>query len=324
MIGTPTAGQVHVGYITPMSIPSVSVVIPCYNGAAFLASTIESVLAQTHPRIDILVVDDGSSDNSKAVVERYPRVRYLRQANQGASVARNRGLAESQSDYIIFLDQDDRLLPHTVELGVQVLERHPECAMMFGLFREIGSDGSARFDQTGPTLVAGEQIGYEHFLANQIMLISPGQAMYRRTAVAAINGFNPSLWPSDDYDFQLRMVRQFPVYYCNEILFEYRRHDHSSSMQTGNYKILQLALKRLDDQLPYIAGHAVYEAAYRRGKKRWREFIEPILPQEMVVHLKRGELGQAFAIARYIIQHSPGELIRYIKTVIARRQYATH
>ena len=88
----------------------VSVVIPCYNQAHFLGEAIESVLAQTYPHLEIVVVDDGSTDNTGEVAARYPGVRYVRQENQGLAAARNTGLRHSSGDYLVFLDADDRLL----------------------------------------------------------------------------------------------------------------------------------------------------------------------------------------------------------------------
>lgn len=94
----------------------VSVVIPCYNGAKYLRETIQSALAQTHPPLEILVIDDGSTDDSAAIAELFgPPVRVIRQTNQGESVARNRGIDEAQGDWIAFLDADDLWLPEKLE-----------------------------------------------------------------------------------------------------------------------------------------------------------------------------------------------------------------
>src|SRR5215208_7256201 len=124
------------------SRPLVSVVIPCYNQAHFLGEAIESVLAQSHPNFEIIVVDDGSPDDTSEVAEHYPEVRLVRQENQGLSAARNAGLARSEGEYVVFLDADDRLLPEALKTGVECLEAHPECAYVYGHFRVIASDGS--------------------------------------------------------------------------------------------------------------------------------------------------------------------------------------
>src|ERR687890_1245755 len=100
----------------------VSVVIPCYNQAHFLGEAIESVLAQSYKDFEIIVVDDGSPDNTSEVAARYPGVRCVRQENQGLAGARNTGIRESKGEYLVFLDADDRLLAEALEVGVKNLE----------------------------------------------------------------------------------------------------------------------------------------------------------------------------------------------------------
>src|SRR5438874_6230903 len=95
----------------------VSVIIPCYNQAHFLHEAIQSALAQTYSHREILVVDDGSADNTAEVTAGFAGIRYIRQENSGVSTARNTGLRESRGEYLIFLDADDRLLPDAVRVG---------------------------------------------------------------------------------------------------------------------------------------------------------------------------------------------------------------
>src|SRR6266446_9539630 len=102
----------------------VSVVIPCYNQAHFLGEAIDSALAQTYPHLEIVVVDDGSTDNIAAVVARYPGVRYFRQENQGLAAARNTGLRHSVGERLVFLDADDRLMPGAIEVGLACFRDH--------------------------------------------------------------------------------------------------------------------------------------------------------------------------------------------------------
>src|SRR5580658_5195808 len=122
--------------------PLVSVVIPCYNSARYLGETIESVLAQTYARVEVIVVDDGSTDATPKIAQSYP-VQYVYQANRGISAARNTGVIHSRGKYVQFLDHDDRLLPTAIEVGVKFLEERPECAMAIGEHRYIQADGTA-------------------------------------------------------------------------------------------------------------------------------------------------------------------------------------
>ena len=122
---------------------SVSVIIPAYNSSEFLPAAIESAIGQALP-VEIVVVDDGSTDETKAVCDRYPTVKYVYQSNRGLPGARNTGIEVSRGAYLIFLDADDCLLPDAVEIGVNCLQEHPEAGFVFGryVFRSINPDGS--------------------------------------------------------------------------------------------------------------------------------------------------------------------------------------
>ena len=112
-------------------MPRVSVQIPAYNSGRFIANAIESILSQTYHSFEIIVIDDGSTDNTADVVSRYPQVRYLRQKHSGISAARNRGVEEANGEYIAFLDADDLWTPDKLEKQMAYLEEHPQCQMVF-------------------------------------------------------------------------------------------------------------------------------------------------------------------------------------------------
>ena len=106
---------------------TVSVIIPTYNHAHFLPDALSSVLTQTRPADEIIVVDDGSCDNPGAVIERFPGVRLIKQENRGRSAARNTGLWNANSSHVVFLDADDRLLPNALEVGLNCAATFPDC-----------------------------------------------------------------------------------------------------------------------------------------------------------------------------------------------------
>ena len=120
---------------------TVSVIIPCYKQAGFLSDAIESVLAQTHPYVEIIVVDDGSPDNTSDVALSYPGVRCIRQENQGLSAARNTGIRESTGDFLVFLDADDRLTPSASRRGLHYLRLVPQAVIAVGKHRVISFEG---------------------------------------------------------------------------------------------------------------------------------------------------------------------------------------
>src|SRR5262249_7228575 len=128
--------------------PLVSVVIPCYRQAHFLGEAIESVLGQTYPNVEVIVVDDGSPDNTAQVAACYPGVVYVRGENAWVAAARNTGLARSRSNYVIFLDSDDRLLPCAVQAGLEAVQSNPKQAFVSGQYRFIGVGGDVVFPPT--------------------------------------------------------------------------------------------------------------------------------------------------------------------------------
>src|SRR2546421_6890069 len=112
--------------------PLISIIIPCSNGAKYLPAAIEGALAQTYRNIEIVVVNDGSSDNTAEVAARYPIVRYITQANRGVAEARNFGFSTSKGDFVQFLDADDRLTEWAVEAHLQCSATHPEAGFVVG------------------------------------------------------------------------------------------------------------------------------------------------------------------------------------------------
>ena len=124
-----------------MHVPTVSVVIPCFNQGHFLAEAIESVQAQTLPAAELVVVDDGSTDATGVVARRYATARYLVQRNLGLARARNRGLRAARGEFLVFLDADDRLRPGALAAGVRELRAHPTAALTYGRCQRIDEQG---------------------------------------------------------------------------------------------------------------------------------------------------------------------------------------
>jgi glycosyltransferase involved in cell wall biosynthesis len=245
---------------TDATPPLVSVVLPCYNSSRYLAEAIESVLLQTYPRIEIIVVDDGSTDETARIARSYP-VQYIYQVNRGLSAARNTGILHCHGEYVLFLDHDDRLLPRAVETGVKLLEEHPECALAVGEHRYIGADGRA--------------IGYSNKRAagrdHYLMLLehnfieTPCSALHRRSGIALTGGFDESLKAAEDLEFYLRTARQSAWVAHEAPVAEYRLHD--SSMSRDAERMLEVSYRVLEMELPYLQGDPKKLRAHRRGVK---------------------------------------------------------
>ncbi len=186
-----------------MSSPLISVVIPAFNAEAFIAEAIESVLAQTYTPIEMIVVDDGSSDGTSEIVSRYPQVRLIRKENGGPAPARNRGFAESVGEAVTFLDSDDAMFPDKLEVQAAHLAENPQIGVVIGaqeLVIEPGTElpfwieGSADQDvvPTRPPEVHGEPNTYA-----MSMLV-------RREVFEAVGDFDREVQPAEDIDWVLR------------------------------------------------------------------------------------------------------------------------
>ena len=243
--------------------PLVSIVIPCYNCERFVGEAIESAMAQSYSPVEIIVVDDGSIDNSREVIARYP-VRLFCIDHQGVSAARNRGIDESAGEFLLFLDSDDRLLPNAVACGVKILTDHPDVAMAVAGHNLITVDG--QIIRTRLKLSCLED-SYEHLLLTNFIECT-SSTVFRRSMFPVSMGFPVGLEGAEDYELYLRVVREHPIRCTGEVVTEYRQHGGSSSRKNAE-KILVNTLRALRLQKPYIIRNIRYRAAYYRGWWSW-------------------------------------------------------
>jgi glycosyltransferase involved in cell wall biosynthesis len=237
----------------------VSVVIPCFNHARFLQEALESTLGQTHPRLDVVVVDDGSTDNTQAVVDAYPGVRLVPQRHQGLAAARNTGLRHCPGEYVVFLDADDRLLPEAVSSGLEELRKHPSCAFVSGQYASIDGDG-ARLPSHEAVPSNGSP--YVAFLRRNYVSMH-GTVMYRRSVLAEASGFSTSLDAAEDYDLFLRLSRRYPVCRHDRVVAEYRRHE--ANMTRDAVRMLGGTMTALRRQRRAALRRPETRRAYREG-----------------------------------------------------------
>lgn len=187
----------------------VSVVIPCYNQSHFLGEAIESLHKQSYKNYEIIVVNDGSTDDTAIVAGKFCDVKLIEQKNMGLAAARNTGLKESKGEFVVFLDSDDRLLPNALETGVNALRKYPDCAFVSGFCRRIASDGSVLRFIKQPRIENGAD-HYQVLLQNNYIW-TPANVMFRRSIFEKLSEFDTSINPTADYDLYLRVARQFPV-----------------------------------------------------------------------------------------------------------------
>lgn len=196
--------------------PLVSIIIPCYNYGRFLGESIESALAQTYAPIEIIVVNDGSTDNTREVASRYP-VKFIDQKNQGAARTFNSGIHEASGKYVVILSADDRFDPSYVEKTVTVLEDNP--SLMFAYTHTI------LFGAKSGIMKSKEFSVDTLRLANYIT----GTTLMKKEAFRVVKGFDPELTCLEDWDMWLTFAENgFYGKLLPEALFHYRIHATTS------------------------------------------------------------------------------------------------
>jgi glycosyltransferase involved in cell wall biosynthesis len=229
------------------------------------------------------VIDDGSNDNTRSIATRVPGVRCVSQSNAGLAAARNAGIRCSNGSFLVFLDADDRLLPVALECGLQCFSLHPEAALVAGQARVIAADGVPLFPKASPPDLPDGDPYLALLRKNRIPV--PATAMYRRTVLRAVGGFDGTLDASADHEIYLRVARQFPVRWHAEPVAEYRRHGGSMSRNPELMLSTALAVVRLQRQ--YTRGSAQARSAYRDGIRFLRD-----LYGEQVLEKARGFAGR--------------------------------
>lgn len=227
-----------------MTSPLVSVVVPTYNRAHLIGRTIESALGQTYPNLELVIIDDGSTDDTEGLIQKSyggdPRVRYFKQANGGPSRARNAGLERAKGDYVALLDSDDTWSPWKIDLQVRCMEKFPELGMTWTDMQMIGPEGQVVHErylrtmyqnygqftdeqlfsraiplrEVAPDLadvVGDAKLRIGNIFSKMVMgsLVHTSTVLLRRERLERVKGFNVELRHSgEDFDFHLRTTRE--------------------------------------------------------------------------------------------------------------------
>lgn len=207
---------------------TISVVIPCYNNGPYLAETLQSVRAQTRPPLEVIVVDDGSSDDSAAVASTFEEVRLIAlPRNSGISVARNTGLLAARGEMIAWLDADDIWEPGHLATVAGLLEQHPSAGMAFSLTRAFGM-----FHNVWEALLPPLEPVDAFWPSWQQTVAQSSTCVVWRERTVALQGFDPTIRSVEDFEFFLRLSRRYRFVCTHEITSRYRKHAASESRQT--------------------------------------------------------------------------------------------
>lgn len=219
-----------------MSEPGVSVVIPAYNYGRFVGRAVDSVLRQSYSNFELLVVDDGSTDNTPAVLTQYadPRMRCIRKVNAGLSAARNTGIAEARFPFVAFLDADDEWLPSFLETAMKAFE---EIGPSFALVACIGEPMDAEGRPLPLKLTAAlrdcEWTVRDILIRTRFM---PSSVVVRRSVFEECGDFDTSLRSSEDRDMWIRIGARHRLYCVGKILVRICKHDSNMSRNATRMK----------------------------------------------------------------------------------------
>lgn len=251
----------------PKSAPLVSVVIAYYNRPEYVRESIESALQQTYPAIEVIVVDDGSTEEAHSAVLGIPGVTVIRQSNRGVAAARNRGVESAHGEFIIFLDHDDRLVPEAVASHLRAIKGKPKPGFVFGAIRMIDQAGRVK----GAAYVCMPRRNYFLSLLESNPIHCPAAAMLSREAVLSVGGLDQEVAPSDDFDLYIRLARKFPVVRHTDLVAEYRSHGENVSQDaTKMIRATNRVMDKVERTMPLSASE---RRRVRMGRLRAKVFF---------------------------------------------------
>jgi glycosyltransferase involved in cell wall biosynthesis len=275
--------------MTPAGLlPTVSVVIPCFNQARYLGRAISSALSQSHPPLECIVVDDGSTDETAKVAE-VLHARVIKQGNKGVSAARNAGLAAACGELIVFLDADDELLPGALEMEAGALAEAPHLAAVVTRCEAMDESGT-------PIAVVHHEIDpaalYHDWLASNFVW-TPGAAMFRRAALTEIGGFADDLGPAADYALYLRLARDNRIAFIEGSAVRYRQHDASMSRDPALMLRATLKAVRREER----EGPVWVRRDARRTRRAWCAWYGEQMVDDLRVRWRDGSFGRPQLLA---------------------------
>ena len=260
----------------------VSVIIPCYNQSHYLPVAIESVLKQTYTTLEIIVVDDGSSDTTKQVAGSYDKVIYVYQNNQGLSASRNTGIQASKGVYLLFLDADDWLYPDAIKINVGYLQQKENAAYVSGAYDRVYESKNVITEHKREVPVQH----YTHLLQeNYIAMIAT--VLFQRWVFDEF-WYDEKLKSCEDYDLYLKIARKYPVIHHTEKIAAYRIHTFNMSFNIP--VILSSALNVLQRQKKALK-NSDERRAYKQGQKFWKTYYSLELYKQL--RLKKAKISKA-------------------------------
>lgn len=305
--GTPSTAVSSESLMSPgAATPSISVVIPVYNCWNLLGEAIDSVIAQNVPVLEVLVINDGSSDGDYQYFARtYPGVRIVDKPHEGVSASRNLGIREAKGDVIAFLDADDVWLPGKLAAQIRLLQQHPDTGAVFGRFEKWLADDAGVYRPwrefgTVPDTASCDPARSGWLYGKLVMglLVGMNTAIVRKSLLLEMGGFDESRQIGEDYELWLRISRHTRMMCLGEVVALYRIHPASATQRLRDAsdlaQVLEGAYQRWGLEAPHSSG--LTDAAYRRR-------LAQVHFEHGYTHFWRGSLRLARQAFRRALQY---------------------
>jgi glycosyltransferase involved in cell wall biosynthesis len=310
--------------------PRISVLMPVYNNDRYVADAVDSILNQTVDDFEFIIVDDGSTDQTSAILSQYEnrdaRIRVIRRSNGGIVSALNEGLAFCGGEYIARMDGDDIAYSNRFALQMDYLDKHPDCVVVGGIFMGIDEEGKT----LGPYRFVRNKVTSFRTFPIQVALTVHPLAMIRKQALLALGGYRATFPHAEDYELFLRISKYGRVHNLNEILLNYRNHEQSVSRRHVELQEMAMAYAELAALSAYRNALDVVkpqmsfdEARHALDRMFPRQLIEAYV--EFRIWRRIGAYDQAAARARFgnvlrsLLSLDPAALFSYDYWRLRRR-----
>ncbi len=284
--------------------PVVSIVIPTYNSASFVEYSIASAINQSYKNIEVIVVDDGSTDDTRKKLEKFKeKIRYFYQANKGVSNARNKGVSVASGSYVIFLDADDLLFPDIIQLCITALSSQPDYKAIYGLAYSFSNNDSSVLKEWTHTPRKSGCI-FDYVIKG--LSLAQGQFMIERDCIRDIGGFDEKLNRGEDWQFLLKATRKYNFLYAPYPFLKRRIHAEMETIRCLPHKA-DIVSRRLSILRRTFAA----EAEQLRRKYITNRVIADWYEADASIYFKRGEVKKAYKSIMQGIVNCPYHLSLY-------------
>lgn len=294
--------------------PEVSVLMTVYNPGKYLSEAVESILNQTYQGFEFVIINDGSTDGSKKVLDDYAkaddRIRLFHQENHGLVYSLNRGLKLAKGKMVARMDSDDVSLPERLGRQVEYFSKHPNTVLLGTTFAEVDQTGKQTRILT--VLLEDDDIKRDMYFRCPF---AHGSVMFRKEAMLAIDGYRQAMWPAEDYDAWERLRSKGDFANLPELLFQYRTGSESISSQNSDnqQRLTQKVRDTIWRQMPMSVSQKVFSSKMARYKSANSYHNESMLlwdtrqfVQELV---RRKQRRRALQFAKLLVKYQPKETI---------------